>query len=553
MAEREKKIYGIDLGTTYSCIAYVDEYGKPVIVPNAENQLTTPSVVYFEAPDSVVVGKAAKDVAELYPEKVVSTVKRVMGNPHWSTSQEDATLTPQDVSSFILRKLVVDAQTVTGDEIADVVITCPAYFGVTEKEATRQAGELAGLNVHHVIPEPTAAAIAYGMDQSSAEVVLVFDLGGGTFDVTVIEVKPDSIVVVCTSGDHDLGGRNWDEAIAQYFADEFARETGVPSTNLVEDMETWQELLTAAEEAKVALSSKEKHVERIRHGAERAVVEVTREKLDDLTGHMRERTIALTKEVILTAKDRGHARIDRILLVGGSTYMPQIQDAIADGIDIEAVQFDPNQAVAKGAAIFGFKCLLDEEIRLEVAERVGNPDAQLDSTPDEVRRSAEQAVAEAHNLSLPGIRSLTQKDIRNVSSKSFGVVAVDEDGNEEVANLITVDSPVPASVSQHFGTYAEGQSGVTIRCMENVEREASGLSPDSSTEVGTTQLLFERPLPKGSPIEVTFSLAADGLLSVHGKELTNGLEIDVEFQTEAILTPEQLAENRAKNMAITVA
>ena len=453
MAEGDKKIYGIDLGTTYSCIAYVDQYGKPVVVPNAENQLTTPSVVY---------------------------------------------------------------------------------------------------NVHHVIPEPTAAAIAYGMDQSSEQVVLVFDLGGGTFDVTVIEVKPDSVVVLCTGGDHDLGGRNWDEAIAQYFADEFARETGVSSAELTEDMETWQELLISAEETKVALSSKEKHVERVRHGAHRAVVEVTRERLDDLTGHMRERAIQLTKEVIATAAGKGFAKIDQILLVGGSTYMPQIKDAIAAGIPVEAVQFDPNQAVAKGAALFGFKCLLDEQIRLEIAEQLGDATVELDDAPEDVRRTAEQSVADAHNLSLPGIHNLTQKEIRNVSSKSFGVVAVDRDGRDQVTNLITVDSPVPTTVSRQFGTFDEGQSGVTMRCMENVEGQATDLPLDTSTEIGRAQLLFTHALPKGSPVEVTFSLAADGLLSVHGNDLTTGQEIKAVFETAAILTPEEMDDSRAKNMAVTV-
>jgi len=552
------RIYGIDLGTTYSCIAHVDEHGKPVVVSNSEGQPTTPSVVFFEGPANIVVGKTAKDVAEMHPSRVVSTVKRVMGDPNWVFEHDGTTYHPQDISSFILRKLVNDAQVVTGDTITDVVITCPAYFGVTQKEATKQAGILAGLNVRYVIPEPTAAAIAYGIEQTDDQVILVFDLGGGTFDITLIEVKSDAITVVCTGGDHQLGGKNWDEAIATWFADQFSNEVGVSAENLTSDLETWQELLNSAESAKVALSSRTSYTQRIRYDADRAVVELSREKFDELTAHLLERTLSLTEELLATARAKGYAKIDKLLLVGGSTYMPQVINSVQAKFPFEVRQFDPNQAVAKGAALFGFKCYLDEQIKIRVAEETGGEASQVDveDVAEDVRAKAEQAVAQKHGLPLPGLRSLTKKKIRNVTSKSFGIVVIDPEADDErVNNLIVVDEAVPRSVSKQFGTYEENQEGVMLCCMENTERVGAGDRPitlETSAEVGRAELRFTRALPKGSPIEISFSLAEDGLLMVHGKDLTTDQEIEAKFTTSAILTTEEVEAKKSRNMAIVV-
>jgi len=557
MAE-SNRIYGIDLGTTYSCIAYVDEHGKPVVVSNSEGQPTTPSVVFFEGPGNIVVGKTAKDVAEMHPERVVSTVKRVMGDQNWVFDHDGSTYHPQDISSFILRKLINDAEVVTGDKISDVVITCPAYFGVTQKEATKQAGILAGLNVRYVIPEPTAAAIAYGIEQSEEQVILVFDLGGGTFDITLIEVKPDAITVVCTGGDHQLGGRNWDEAIATWFAEQFSNEVGVAADNLTSDPETWQELLNSAESAKVALSSRNSYTQRIRYDADRAVVELSREKFDELTANLLERTLSLTEELLATAQAKGHSKIDKLLLVGGSTYMPQVIETVQAKFPFEVRQFDPNQAVAKGAALFGFKCYLDEQIKIHIAEQTGEEaaDIDVDDVARDVRAKAEQDVARDHGLALPGLRNLARKRIRNVTSKSFGIVVIDPDVDDErVNNLVVVDEPVPRSLSKQFGTYEDNQEGVMLRCMENTERVGPGDRPitlDTSTEVGTAELRFSRALPKGSPIEISFSLAEDGLLTVHGKDLTTDQEIEANFKTSAILTSEEVEEKKTRNMAIAV-
>ncbi|HEY2291003.1 MAG TPA: Hsp70 family protein, partial [Thermoanaerobaculia bacterium] len=261
-----KRVYGIDLGTTYSCIAHVDEHGKPVVLQNAEGESTTPSVVFFESKDNVVVGQAAKEVVSIHTDLCVSTVKRAMGDPHWEREFYGHVYKPQDISSFILRKVVGDAEKIIGEKIEDVVITCPAYFGVNEKEATKQAGVLAGLNVLYVIPEPTAAALAYGIEQDQDQVILVYDLGGGTFDITLIEIKAGAINVICTGGDHQLGGKDWDDAVVSYFTQKFEESTGTPADSLLEDQETYQELLNAAEKCKKMLSSRQSVTEAVRFG-----------------------------------------------------------------------------------------------------------------------------------------------------------------------------------------------------------------------------------------------------------------------------------------------
>ena len=548
----DNQIYGIDLGTTYSCIAYVDEYGKPVVVPNSNNDLATPSVVYFETANNIVVGETAKEVAEVYPHQVVSTVKRVMGDNDWQFENEEHIYTPQEISSHILRKVVADAEANTGHEIKDVVITVPAYFGVNQKEATKQAGELAGLNVLYVIPEPTAAAISYGMEQKEDQVVLVYDLGGGTFDITVIEVKEGAITVICTGGDHELGGRNWDEALANYFAQCFADETGVPTEELTENAEIWQELLNSAERCKKALSNRITILERISHEGETVRVELSREKLEEITSSFMERTLSMTEALLQTAKDKGYEKIGKLLLVGGSSYMPQVKEELENKFSFEILLFDPNQSVAKGAALFGYKCFLDEQIKIAIAEETGQNVEQIDlETVDKTELgNAQEKVAQNKGIALPGLRKLTETRITNVTSKSFGIVVVNDAGEEKVKNLIVINDAVPKDITREFFTYDNNQESVNVRCIENTESKGpeDTIDLDPAQEIGNAELLFSRALPKGSAIAINFSLTPDGLLSIHGKDLTTHGEITAKFKTESILSREELEEKREHNM-----
>lgn len=551
------KVYGIDLGTTYSCIAHVDEHGKPAVINNSDNELTTPSVVYFESDDNIVVGKEAKEVAEIYPNQVASTVKRVIGDPTWKFNYNEKEYSSQEISSFILEKVVKDAIENIGEEIKSVVITVPAYFGVNQKEATKQAGELAGLNVIAVIPEPTAAAISYGIDSNDDEVVMVYDLGGGTFDISVIEVKDKGINVIATDGDHQLGGKNWDERLASYFTQEFEDQTGVSSDDLQNDMETWQELLNKAENAKKSLSSKENTKIRVAHEGDKATIELTRDKFDELTNDLIERTISLTDAVLEQVKLKGYTHIDKILLVGGSTYMLQVRRSLEAKYSFVIEIHDPNLSVAKGAAIYGWKLELQEEIKFKIAEESGEEigDIDLNNIQEvELEKAQQKVIQEKGLVGLAGANQIIETTIRNVTAKSFGIGVIDGNKNEKIINLITVDDEIPSNNTQVFPTAFEGQSGVDLVCYENRERVENNylLDLETSTEVGSAVLEFEYPLPRGSEIEITFSLSEDGLLKVYGKDLTTNRDIESVFQTESILSQEDLNQAKEQRKSITV-
>jgi molecular chaperone DnaK len=550
-----KRVYGIDLGTTYSCISHVDEHGKPVVLQNAEGESTTPSVVFFESKDNVVVGQAAKEVVSIHTNQCVSTVKRAMGDPHWEREFFGHVYKPQDISSFILRKVVGDAEKITGEKIEDVVITCPAYFGVNEKEATKQAGILAGLNVLYVIPEPTAAALAYGIEQDQEQVILVYDLGGGTFDITLIEIKAGEINVICTGGDHQLGGKDWDDAIVGYFTQKFEEQTGTPADSLLEDEETYQELLNAAERCKKMLSSRQTVTEAVRFGGERVKVDLSREAFDNITAQYLERTLSLTDQELEKAHGKGYAKIDKLLLVGGSTYMPQVIETVKKRFAFEARQFDPNQAVAKGAAIFGYKCYLDEQIKIRVANQIGKAadDVDLEKVSETVVEQAQKAVAQEHGLALPGLKAIVNKKITNVTSKSFGIVVMNQQHREVVSNLIEIDDQVPKAITKRFGTYEDGQIQVDLRCMENKQSGRSEIEVSECKGVGEAVLAFAQPLPQSSPIEITFNLGPDGLLSVKGRDLTNGREIDAHFRTESIMSREEVDAAKSRNLSLQIA
>jgi molecular chaperone DnaK len=549
-----KRVYGIDLGTTYSCISHVDEHGKPVVLANAEGELTTPSVVFFESPDNIVVGQSAKEVVSIHPELCVSAVKRAMGDPHWERSFHGQVYKPQDVSSFILRKVVGDAENLAGEKIETVVITCPAYFGVNEKEATKQAGVLAGLNVLYVIPEPTAAALAYGIEQDQDQVILVYDLGGGTFDITLIEIKTGEITVICTGGDHQLGGKDWDDAIVSYLTQKFEESTGTPADALLDDQETYQELLNAAERCKKTLSSRQSVTEAVRFGGERVKVDLTRETFDQITAGLLERTLSLTEQELTKAREKGYSKIDKLLLVGGSTYMPQVIESVKAKFPFETRQFDPNQAVAKGAALFGYKCYLDEQIKIRIAEQTGQDaeKVEVEKVEAKVIEQAQSEVARAHGLALPGLKALVEKKITNVTSKSFGMVAYNEQDREVVYNLILIDAQVPATHKEEFYTREEGQSSVDMRCMENKLNNRQ-VEVSDSKEIGLAVLDFGRVMPKNTPIEVTFQLGPDGLLSLHGRERSTGREISAEFKTESIMGREEVEEAKSRNLSLRVA
>jgi len=540
VSEGLKRVYGIDLGTTYSAIAYVDEHGKPVIVPNQESERITPSVVLFDG-DSIIVGNTAKESAKVEPDRVVSRVKQHMGDPNFVFEHDSQVFGAEDISSFILRKVVGDAELALGEEqITDVVITCPAYFGTPEREATANAGRLAGLNVRAVLNEPTAAAIAYGLEQAENQTVLVYDLGGGTFDITMIEIKDRLIRVICTGGDHRLGGTLWDEAVVMYLADQFRTETGVDSDPM-DDPEVLNDLFLQAERGKKTLTQRDKAPFRVTHAGQQARVELDRSKFDELTRNLLDRTIELTREMLADAREKGHESFDKIILVGGSTRMPQVRERLVQEFGKEPETFDPDEAVAKGAALFGLKESLEASVReILTPEGTADPETPADAPTEEQVSEALDRIESQFGFTLTGpVRDLVNTKIVNVLSKSLGVVALNEANQETVVYLLPRNGEVPMEYSSDFGTDKANQEGVDIRVMAG-ERDSP--EPLDCKDVGTATLNLPPRLPAHSPIRVKFAINRDGRLLVTATDLTGGSSIDVEFETEAVMNAEDVEQ-----------
>jgi molecular chaperone DnaK (HSP70) len=546
MGNKSATVYGIDLGTTYSCIAVVDEYGKPVVIKNYDGDNITPSVVQFDGANRVV-GKEAKNVAQMYHDTTVEMVKRRMGDPNWRFQYEGVDYRPEEISSYILRKLVSDAEQSVGTKITDVVITCPAYFSINEREATATAGKIAGLNVRGIINEPTAAAIAYGVQQDKDLIAFVYDLGGGTFDVTMIAIKSGEIEVIATDGDHDLGGRNWDEMIVNFLADQWKQETG-SQDDPMDDPETAQDLFLKAEAAKKTLSSRDRTEVPVTHRGQRVKVTLTREKFDDLTRSLLERATLLARQTLEAAKAKGYLRFDQLLLVGGSTRMRQVSEQLRNEFGMEPQMVDPDEIVAKGAAIYGMKLALGEEIRVKL-EGWGVNDAR--AAPAEVVRKAEEQVASERGLSLPSFKKMNL-EIKNITSHSMGVEVVQPaTGKTMVSNLILVNDRVPASVTKKFGTLEANQESAEIRVMENGSGEPTA-DLAVSKEIGVATLPLPLGLPADAPIEITLTLSAEGRLHVTGRDMTGGGAIEGDFDTASVISKEETAEAVSRSKQLTV-
>lgn len=553
MNEPIQKIFGIDLGTTYSSIAYVDEYGKPVIIPNLENQRVTPSVVFFDGTE-IVVGDVAKESAKLYPNEVVSFIKRSMGEPDFLYEYDSKPYRPEEISSFILRKVAQDAEQVVDKKIKDVVITCPAYFGINEREATRKAGEIAGFNVRQIINEPTAAAIAYGTFQDTENrVVLVYDLGGGTFDVTMIDIKDNSIDVICTGGDHNLGGKDWDDRIVAYLVQEFQKQTG-SKEDILEDPDTWQDLQLSAEKSKKILSQRDKTPVSITHGGERVKVELSREKFLQITEDLLERTIALTHEMLTEARKKGYEQFDEIIMVGGSTRMPQVPERINEEFGVEPRMFDPDEAVAKGAAIYGWKLSLNDGLIRRIAEKTNQSpdegDKLMESAPADIMEEAAREMAEETGITLSAVKrsSIT---IRDVSSKSFGVVAKRPNGDEAVFNLIVRNSVVPVDTRRTFYTPEANQERVLVRIMEN-ETSDKVVPLEHSVEIGTAVLGLPSGLPDDSPVDISFQLNREGRLHITAIETSENRSVEAKIETRSVIQGKEFEEAKARSQSLIV-
>lgn len=578
MSEQQNIIFGIDLGTTYSCIAYVDANGKANVLPNQEHQLTTPSVVLFEK-EARIVGDEAKNSAILNPDNVVEMVKRHMGEADWQFHYNGKDYSPEEISSYILRKIALDTEETLGVPVRDVVITCPAYFGIAQREATAHAGEIAGLNVHEIISEPTAAAIAYGLQHGEDQVVLVYDLGGGTFDIAIIAIEHDATTVVATGGDHHLGGRDWDEVVVTYLAQQWREQTG-SSDDPLDAADTLQDLWLKSEKAKRALTVRGKTRVAVTHNGKTVKVELTRDKFNELTASLLDRTMMFTKMTMSAARKRGYTHFDQIVLVGGSTRMPQITEALDKEFQLPQRLFEPDEAVAKGAALYGQRLFLQQNIRFkaaemqEVAEKVStiSDDAariiknarrakakgEPVEIPSALLKKARGAVARSLNVEDETISKITSSSITNVASHSFGVIATIDHGTAKsrkvISNLVRVNDRLPIAQTKTYGTIDPEQETVVLTIMETTEEswivEAEKFSDEA--EIGTITLTLPANLPESAPIEVTIEMNSQGRLHVTGREPDSNTIIDTTFETKGAISKQELQEARIRSQQIKI-
>lgn len=545
-----KYVFGIDLGTTYSCIAYVDETGRATVVNNAEGTNTTPSVVNFASPNQVVVGQVAKENAVIDPENTNALVKTLIGKSDFAINYNGEDKSPEEVSAYILRKVTEDAAKQIDVEVKDVVITCPAYFGTAERTATKNAGIIAGLNVLEIISEPTAAALYYGCAKEQAEkTILVFDLGGGTFDVTIMNISSEKIEVVCSDGNHELGGKDWDEAVMRYLAEEFISETGFDGEF---DEYAQQDMRLKAEKAKQQLSSREEVPVMMDAAGLRARISLSREKFNEITSGLLGEALDKTQAAIELAKSKG-SNIDEILLVGGSTRMPQVTQALVEKYGMEPKILEPDEAVAKGAAIHAVNVYVNNQKRLiETAPNAeGEVTVEIGGTTKAINADdyKEELTVQPQMMSIGG----KTQTVVVATTKSFAVQALIND-EAKCCNLIIKNEPMPdgaITVSQTFGTHVADMETAEIIVYESDFMDEV-FEVDDDFVLGTATLELPGNLPAGSPIEITFTLNTEGILEVSGVDKTTNREVHATMQSKGIMAVEKVDELKEKSKQMIV-
>jgi molecular chaperone DnaK len=537
MADGASRVFGIDLGTTYSAIAYIDETGRPTVCRNDNNAEITPSVVQFETPTNVVVGESAKQSAFIDADSVVSLIKRQMGEDREYEFHGEVQ-TPESISALILRRLTTDAANYTSGPVDQVVISVPAYFGARQKEATNKAGLIAGLDVVGILPEPVAAAVHYDLTKGGTDkTVLVYDLGGGTFDTTVIQVGASEITVVCTDGDTNLGGADWDARLRDHLLERFVAQA-TPAESPEEDAEFLQEIANKAEEVKKQLSVQESRPVQLRFAGAAARIEVSRAEFETMTADLLDRTIEIVQRTLDTLAQRSPgATIDEVLLVGGSTRMPMVSARLAKEFGWNPKLHDPELAVAKGAAIFALSRVV-YRMQQEARQSAGS-DAQA-------QREAAKVVTEVarqYGLSEETVKQLSAKKTRGVLPKAFGVGLQDRNsGREYVKHLAFANDPLPTGDrTLPAETVRHDQTEVLIQLYEQAGTVVSEeLSANNPLDDGSGCITGIPPQPVGefAKIDTVMSIDEDGLLQLRATERSTGNELVIKVTVG--LSTEQL-------------
>ena len=495
-------VLGIDLGTTFSAMAVVDRYGRPIMVMNSEGQPTTASVIHFYDRDACVVGDEATKMVVVDPTNVVRFIKRNMGEPDFTLEFFGRSYSPQELSAIILKKLKDDAEEALGFPVTDAVITVPAYFNSSRRAATAEAGAIAGLNVLSIINEPTAAAIAYGLDRiGGTRRILVFDLGGGTFDVTLMEMRGVSFRTLASDGNAELGGKDWDDRLLNFVAEQFNERFGLDPRD---DPQPFQELYERCLHAKISLSTKPKAVIPVSYRGHRMVANVSREEFEGLTADLVEQC-AVTTQLVLEKTGMGWSDVDEVLLVGGSTRMPMIRamlDKLA-GRRVQSANINPDECVALGAALAGVlrhrpdhPALASQ--RAALARRAKDGGRSVEAEPE-----APLAPAQTAYIGLPPVK------VTDVTSHPLGMIVLDRQMNERVFPLVPEATPVPCEKSGRFAYAYDGMTAVRVEVTEG-----HGRTREEVKVIGDVVLEDLPPRPRGTPIQVIYRYGLNQILEI---------------------------------------
>jgi molecular chaperone DnaK (HSP70) len=569
--DAKQGVFGIDLGTTYSAVAYIDDVGKPVIARNSLGRETTPSVIYFENESNVVVGETAKETAKVMPDNVVSLVKRQMGNADFVREFFGREYSAPALSALILKEIAQGAETDSSRKLEQAVITVPAYFGMLEKSATRQAGELAGIQVIGIVPEPVAAALSYGLgSDADSRTILVYDLGGGTFDVTVIRLSTDEIRVLAVDGNHGLGGADWDEVLVDYIVGEVCSQLGDDA--IKDDDAAMQEIWNQAEKAKQQLSQAQSRKVIVRHVGGAATVEVSRARFEELTKHLVDQTVDIAKRALATLEEKHPGatdEIDDVLLVGGSSKMPAVAAALKTQFGWDAKLSEPDLAVAKGAALYAaaqWGKIIDWQSDSDAAE-VEGASGEAASMPVYAETEEEKQVALARaedetKLDKDVLQEMGKRTIVSALPKAIGIALADTsvDGWDDptrgptplyVEHLVAAQAEIPFKdpVTITALTAFANAPEIEIALYEQAGAIAGrALEENRLIKKDYIKGLAGFHLPAKSEIEVLLTIDGDGLAVVKAREPKSGK--DVTFQARIELLDAEAMATARQNLSV---